>query len=123
VRRVPVPSILRPYLAAHRLACEWAEGFVFGRTAERPLRVATAHERARRAWAKAGLPPIGLHECRHTGITLYLQAGADWVTLAKIAGHADPTITMGIYGHLLPDSERRAAKRLDSFLGEQAAEG
>jgi hypothetical protein len=44
------------------------------------------------------------------GITLYLQAGSDRVTLAKIAGHADPTITMSVYGHLLPDSERRAAR-------------
>ena len=125
IRRVPIPAVLRPHLAAHRLACPWSatDGYVFGRGPERPFLVWTIHKRARRYWTAAKLDPIGLHECRHTMVTLYLAAGTDWLTLSKIAGHSDPHTTAKLYGHLLRDAERKAADRLDTFLGEQATEG
>jgi hypothetical protein len=53
-------------------------------------------------------------------VTLYLAAGTDWLTLSKIAGHSDPHTAAELYGHLLRDSERKAADPLDTFLGEHA---
>ena len=55
-------------------------------------------------------------------VTLYLHAGTDWLTLSKIAGHSDPHTTARLYGHLLRDSERKAANRLNAFLGLRAIE-
>ena len=94
---------------------------MFGRGPERVFCVSTVRARAQKAWTALGLAPIGLHECRHTCITMYLHAGADWLTLSRIAGHSDPHTTARHYGHLLRDSERAAADRLDAFLN--AAEG
>ena len=39
---------------------------------------------------EAGLPPIKLHEGRHTAITLGLEAGIDLKTMADQAGHSAP---------------------------------
>jgi integrase len=127
VRRVPMSRTLRPFLLAHRLACSWSGdpgGYVFGRSAERPVRPWTLHERARRAWERAKLAPIGLHECRHCFAALMIAAGCDWYSLSKIMGHSDPATSVRLYGGLVDGAERRAGDALDRFLSEhKAAEG
>jgi len=40
-RAVPLPTLLRADLAAHRLACPWREGLVFGRSSESPFNPST----------------------------------------------------------------------------------
>src|SRR4051794_34131376 len=71
-RRVPLAGPARALLAAHKLATgRSADHLVFGKTANAAFTDA-AGERAARTWRRAGLEPVGLHECRHTYAALML---------------------------------------------------
>lgn len=115
-RTVPMATALRVHLAEHRLQSGRASGLVFGRTADAPFDPSTVVDRARKAWAKAELTSIGLHECRHTFASLMIAAGVNAKALATYLGHASVTITFDLYGHLMPGNEEQAAALLDAIL-------
>ncbi len=48
--------------------------------------------------------------------TQLLGAGVDPRTVAGRLGHANPTVTMTVYGHFLPEKDRAAADFLDDLL-------
>lgn len=58
---------------------------------------------------KAGLPPIRLHDVRHSYSTALIRAGVPVKTVSQRIGHASPTITMTIYQHVLPGDDEQAA--------------
>jgi hypothetical protein len=76
-RTVPVPTALRKHLLEHRLARGRRGGLIFGRPNGRPFSNQSLSQRATRHWRKAGLEPIGLHECRHTFASLMIAAGVN----------------------------------------------
>jgi integrase len=121
VRSVPVAQTLRAYLAEHRLACPWSDGLVFGRSPERPFLAKTPNDRAQRTWRRAGLAPIGLHECRHTFASFMIAAGVNAKALSVYMGHSSVTITFDRYGHLMPGNESEAARLLDAYLRQSSA--
>jgi integrase len=114
IRKVPIASVLREHLVAHRLRSGRAVGLVFG--GDVPYVDWTARKRAARAWRLAGLEPIGLHEARHTFASLMIAAGVNAKALSTYMGHATVGITLDRYGHLMPGSEEEAAGLLDSYL-------
>lgn len=71
---------------------------------------------ADKAWTKAKLGRIALHECRHTYASLSIAAGINAKALSTYMGHADISITLDRYGHLLPGNESEAAGLLDAYL-------
>ena len=114
-RRVPLGQPLRAYLAAHRLVqCHTSE-LVFGRPDGQPFSQAVT-DRARAAWTKAGLTPIGLHECRHTYASFMIAAGVNAKALCTYMGHSSITTTLDRYGHLMPGNETQAAHMLSRYL-------
>ncbi|MGH2974597.1 MAG: tyrosine-type recombinase/integrase, partial [Solirubrobacterales bacterium] len=116
-RRVPIPGVLRAHLARHRLRHRaGGEGFVFEGRSGRPIDAPAALRRAKRAWHKAGLRPITLHECRHTYAALMIAAGVNAKALSTYMGHSSITVTLDRYGHLMPGAEREAAEMLDGYL-------
>jgi integrase len=62
---------------------------------------------------------ITLHECRHTFASLMIAAGVNAKALSTFMGHANISITLDRYGHLMPGSEAEAADLLDVYLAEQ----
>lgn len=78
--------------------------------------------RARDAWAKAELAPVGLHAARHTAASLMIAANVNMKALSEFMGHASITITLDRYGHLLPGSLSEAATLLDSYLARTGAQ-
>lgn len=48
----------------------------------------------------AGLPPIKLHEARHTAATLRLEAGIDIKVVSEQMGHSKTGITQDLYQHV-----------------------
>jgi integrase len=115
-RKVPIAAVLRDYLDEHLLSLGWSEGLVFGSSAQRPFAGTPTADRAKRAWAKAGLDRITLHECRHTFASLMIAAGVNAKALSTYMGHANISITMDRYGHLMPGNEAEAAGLLDAYL-------
>ena len=51
---------------------------------------------------KAMLPPIRLHDLRHTHATLALQAGMHPKVVSERLGHATVSITLDTYSHAIP---------------------
>jgi integrase len=60
----------------------------------------------------AGVPPIRLHDVRHTHASLALRSGQPVKVVSERLGHADVAFTMRVYQHVLPGMQQEAA---DSF--------
>jgi integrase len=119
-RKVPIATVLRGHLVAHRLAGE-GEGFAFGTSPHTPFQPTNVRRRALTAWAEAALRSIGLHEARHTFASLMIAAGVNAKALSTYMGHASVSITFDLYGHLMPGNESEAAGMLDEYLARSAA--
>ena len=115
-RRVPIAAVLRGFLAPAKLAASSdAQGLVFSSEGD-PFCASSVSERATRAWKAAGLPPICLHDCRHTFASLMIAAGVNAKALSTFMGHANIAITLDRYGHLMPGAEDEAAGLMDAYL-------
>jgi integrase len=71
----------------------------------------------RKAWGamveKAELRYRRIHDLRHTFASLLIQQGESLVYVKDQMGHASISITVDIYGHLVPGGNRAAVDRLD----------
>lgn len=114
-RTVPIPSVLRSYLAEHRLRSHDLSGLAFG-AGGRPMGATSVRKRSAAAWKAAELEPITLHEARHTFASLMIAAGVNAKALSTYMGHANIAITLDRYGHLMPGNEVEAAELLDAYL-------
>ena len=56
------------------------------------------------------------HHLRHTHATILLSEGEYINDVAARLGHADPKITLSIYGHVLPDRKHRLSNDFDEFV-------
>jgi integrase len=117
-RRVPIPAVLRDYLVEHRMRVS-GEGLVFGVSPVSPFPSEKVSDRADKAWEKAKLKRITLHECRHTFASLMIAAGVNAKALSTYMGHANISITLDRYGHLMPGNEEEAAELLDAYLEQE----
>ncbi len=92
------------------------QDLVFAREDGEPLHP----ERLSRLFAQnlraAGLPPIRLHDLRHTHATLALQAGVHPKVVSERLGHGDVGITLNVYSHAIPAMEEEAAARVAALV-------
>jgi integrase len=63
--------------------------------------------------SKAGLRRIRFHDLRHTYASLLLQQGESPVYVKEQMGHSSISVTVDLYGHLIPGGNRQAVDRLD----------
>jgi integrase len=120
-RSVPIAAVLREHLVQHALRSGRRTGLVFGTRETQPFTPSNVRKRANATWRRAGLEPIGLHECRHTFASLMIAAGVNAKALSTYMGHSSVTITYDRYGHLMPGNETEAAELLDAYLVRAAA--
>ncbi|MGD8457029.1 MAG: site-specific integrase [Anaerolineales bacterium] len=64
----------------------------------------------------AGLPKIRFHDLRHTAASLMLNSGVPVLVVSKRLGHAKPSITLDVYGHLISSMQEFAAEVMDQFI-------
>jgi len=62
------------------------------------------------------LPAIRLHDLRHSHATILLTAREPVHVVSQRLGHAGPVITMTVYAHVLPGSQREAAEKCAALL-------
>ncbi|WP_052669018.1 tyrosine-type recombinase/integrase [Nitriliruptor alkaliphilus] len=62
------------------------------------------------------LPPIRLHDLRHTHATLLLAAGVPVKVVSERLGHTKIAMTLDVYAHVLPAMDRDAADRFGQLL-------
>jgi integrase len=69
-------------------------------------------------WTEAikasGLPSVTLHSLRHTHASHLIASGLDVLAISRRLGHGSPTITLGVYGHLFPNADDRAASAIEA---------
>jgi len=62
------------------------------------------------------IPRCGLHAFRHTHTSLLLDSGATPKVVQEQLRHADPRVTLGVYGHVLGDARREAVEKVASIV-------
>lgn len=56
----------------------------------------------------------GMHALRHFYASVLLDAGENVKALSHYLGHSDPVFTLRVYTHLMPSSEGRTRRAVDS---------
>jgi integrase len=67
---------------------------------------------------KAGLPPIRLHDVRHSYATAALAAGIPAKIVSERLGHANVQITLDTYSHVIPGLDEQAAATVARLILE-----
>jgi len=92
------------------------EGFVFPSSVGTAVDPSNLLKQFRKLLREAGLPKIRFHDLRHTAASLMLNNGVDVLVASQRLGHAKPSITLDVYGHLMPSMQSEAATILDSLV-------
>jgi len=133
LRSMTLPASVITDLRAHwrtqneqRLALGIGRGtptdLVFPAWDGRPLLPNTLSREWSRTIAAIGGRRISLHALRHTHASSLIAAGVDILTVSRRLGHANPTITLGVYGHLYGNTDDRAAQAIDAMLSRTRTE-
>lgn len=81
---------------------------------------ATAIDRwVRDAARRAGVTELSPHGLRHTWATIALANGVPLTVVSERLGHADPSITLRVYAHLLPSADKIAADLMGRLYGDE----
>ncbi len=93
---------------------EW----VFCTSKGTPLSCHNLHNRSWKPLLKdAGLPhSTRFHDLRHSCISLLLSKGVPIKVVSEMAGHSDVSVTLSVYGHVLPDMQSLASEQMDRAL-------
>lgn len=110
--------ILRQSLERHRLLGRKSElGLIFSNEHGLPLDPENLIKREfHPALDRAGLRRIRFHDLRHSYASLLISQGENIKFIQSQLGHASATTTLDRYGHLIPNLENDAARRLDKTV-------
>jgi integrase len=121
---VTMLPVVRRELLAHRtrvagrsLARVRPEAFVFTTTRGLPQNRHNAARALRKGADAAGLnpegiPPVGVHDLRHSLAAAAMERNASPVEVAQLLRHANPRVTMTVYAGLTRDAYNGAATKL-----------
>lgn len=95
----------------------WEEsGLVFVDAVGRALRPGQVSRTFTRQARAAGLESVGVHGLRHTYATVSLRAGVSPEVVSKRLGHADVSITLSLYAHVMPGDDEAAASAASAAI-------
>jgi integrase len=57
-----------------------------------------------------------IHDLRHSAVAILLAQGVNVRTISEILGHSSVAFTLQVYGHLLVETRREAADKMDAAL-------
>jgi integrase len=102
-----------------RLAGLWQDqGLVFPSQVGTPLSARNLQRHFKSLLERASLPKsFRFHDLRHTCATLLLRQGVNPKFVQELLGHADVTLTLNVYSHVLPDMGDAAAGAMGDVLG------
>jgi integrase len=66
---------------------------------------------------------ISFHAFRHTHASQLIAAGMDVLTISRRLGHASPSITLNVYGHLFSNTDDEAARIMERAFGASSVAG
>jgi integrase len=97
----------------------WQEqGLVFPSSIGTPTLGGNLNRAFKATLQRAGLPKCTrFHDLRHTCATLLLRQGVNPKFVQELLGHANISLTLNVYSHVLPDMGDAAASAMDAALG------
>lgn len=106
-----------------RLGDAWCDlGLVFPSNRGTPQNPPNVARSFRSLLASAGLPRIRFHDLRHTAASLMLNNGVDVLVVSRRLGHSKASITLDIYGHVIPSSQERVADLMEELIAPRSVE-
>ncbi|HEY6539795.1 MAG TPA: tyrosine-type recombinase/integrase [Ktedonobacteraceae bacterium] len=128
-RTIALPQVAVDTLQQHRTTqlttrlkagADWQElNLVFPNEHGGYLGRAWVQKHFKRLVEQAGLPPMRMHDLRHSAATILLSMKVDAKVVQEILGHANISMTLGIYGHVLPSMQKDAVDAMDDLFGER----
>jgi integrase len=105
-------------------ACEaWKEyGLIFTTINGTPIHPRNLLRDYKKLLHDAGLPPFRFHDLRHTAASILLAQGIPVITVSRRLGHARASITLDIYGHLIPTIQDEVAELIDDLVMPMAVQ-
>jgi integrase len=89
---------------------------IFPSAAGTPMDAGNLRRMFKKLLVYSGLSIIRFHDLRHTAAALMLNNGVPVIVVPKRFGHAKPSITPDIYGHLIPGQQKQAVSLMDEIL-------
>jgi integrase len=128
-RSIAIPPWLVAELRAHRarqleqrlalgLGKAPDDGLVFARWDGSPHVPLWATQKFTRTMTALGIVGVTLHALRHTHASSLIASGIDVLTISRRLGHATPSITLGVYGHLFSNTDARAAEVTEALFAK-----
>lgn len=65
---------------------------------------------------RAGLPAARFHDLRHSTATLLLASGVNPKVVQELLGHSNISVTLGMYGHVLPNMQKDVRDKMDDMF-------
>jgi len=62
------------------------------------------------------LPSVSFHAFRHSHASMLIRAGVDVLTISRRLGHAQASVTLDRYGHLMKGADKAAALAIEGVL-------
>jgi integrase len=121
VRAVPVGDDIVEALAHHVGVHGLGEhGVVVHDGDGAPLQASRFRPRWVRTRTAAGLDGLHFHSLRHHYSSTAIAAGVSLPRLSKALGHAKPSFTLDVYGHLIVDDDDRLRSATTARFGKRA---
>lgn len=125
-RKVTMPSKLVAELKAHRArqsreklaagGLYYDQGFVFASPVGEPVSPDGVSHAFLRGVRGSEFDGLTLHALRHSHASQLIQAEVNIKTISERLGHSTITITLDLYGHLLPGMDQAAAEVVNAAL-------
>ncbi len=72
-----------------------------------------------RALRRANIPPLRLHDLRHSYASIMLASGVDLKTVSDSLGHSTISTTADVYAHVTESLKREGAEKLDAAFSAE----
>jgi len=120
---LPMPPALESRLKIYLASKHYRKndlGLLFINRRGRPYSANKLREKnLRPLLVRLGIPLAGFHAFRHAVATELLDRGAPITVVQAQMRHSDARVTLGLYGHVVPQSQRDAMDGLATRLGSQ----
>ncbi len=101
----------------HKAGLWQEQGLVFPSAVGTPLSGGNLNRSFKAMLQRAGLPKsTRFHDLQHTCATLLLKQGVNPKFVQELLGHADISLTLNTYSHVLPTMQDQAAEAMESVV-------
>ena len=130
-RVVTLPAVaigaLRQHEGAQEKEMQWAGSkwrnewnLIFTTKTGTPLDERNVLRRFQKILAVAGLPKMRIHDLRHSAVAILIAQGVNIKAISELLGHSSVAFTLQVYGHLLEETKRETAAKMDAALSPVA---